>query len=456
MTLTEARHIHFIGIGGIGISALAKWAVEQGMQVSGSDLKAGPTTVWLAAHSCNISIGPHVATNIPVDCDLVIHTVAVQVGNAELDAAAQRGVPVLSYPQALNQLLATGQGIAVAGTHGKSTTTALLAYILVAAQRDPTVIIGTRVRLFDDTNERIGKGPDVLIEADEYNKGILLYHPKHAVVLNVDHEHVDIYPTLADLQKAFQTFVANVPTDGTLTLNADDPATPLLRKAARAKVLTFGLHAADCAASNNVVGTQGLEFTVAGLYDGKITTKLFGDHNVLNILAALSVAHSLDIPFATCQKAIAEFPGTWRRFEYRGQWRGATIIDDYAHHPTEIRATLQAARQAFPKAKMHCVFQPHLHSRTAAFASAFAKALQAADACTVVEVYDVAGRDESTKTSSAGIAAAIGPDAYFAKDIAAAVTHVAGRVQPGDVVLTLGAGDVTNFASIAQKENPSI
>lgn len=456
MTLTEAHHIHCIGIGGIGVSALAKWAMEQGIQVSGSDLRGGPSTEWLTEHGCKVHIGAHDAKNIPANCDLVIHTVATHVGNVEYDGAMQRGLTILSYPQALHQLLATGQGIAVAGTHGKSTTTAVLAYILVEAQRDPTVIVGTRVRLFDNTNERIGKGPDILVEADEYSKGILLYKPNHAIVLNVDHEHVDVFPTLTDLQVAFRTFVANVPKDGTVTLNAHDATTPLLREATHARVKTFGFRDADLTAKNIVVGAQGLSFTVAGLYEGEIHTKLFGDHNVLNILATLSVAFGLGIPFVTCQKAIAAFPGTWRRFENRGLWRGATIIDDYAHHPTEIRATLQAARQAFPKAKLHIVFQPHLHSRTVVFATAFASALQLADTCTILEVYDVAGRDERIKTSSAGIATAVGTTAYFAKGLDDAVNHVAAQVQPGDVVLSIGAGDITNFASIAQKENPNI
>lgn len=455
MTFTDAQNIHFIGIGGIGISALAKWALEQGRQVSGSDLVSNATTDWLVQHGATITIGTHQATNVPAGCDLVVHTVAVHKDNPEYQHAVDHDITIVDYPHALNALFEGMQGIAVAGTHGKSTTTALLAYILVEAKRDPTVIVGTRVRLFDHTNERIGKGADVLVEADEYNQGILLYRPMHAVVLNVDHEHVDVYPTLADTQAAFQTFVSHVQPEGSVTLNADDPSTPLLKQKASAKVLTFGLQTGDLYTRSVEVTPTGLHITVAGLYTGTLHTQVFGDHNVRNILAALCVAYSLGIDFAVAQKAVADFPGTWRRFENRGMWRGATLIDDYAHHPTEVAATLQAARQAFPHRRLVCVFQPHLHSRTKAFASEFAKVLQLADISLVLEVYDVAGRDADQHVSSADIARALGARGHFAKDVPTAVSMVEELVQPNDVILTMGAGNVTDFSAIAQKENPS-
>ena len=454
MNLHKAQHLHFIGIGGIGISAIAKWALEQGKQVSGSDLKENVTTQWLAAHGARVHIGTHKAENVPAGCDMVVHTVSVHPGNPEYDIATERALPIATYPQALNVILAGKQGIAVAGTHGKSTTTALLAYILVEAQRDPTVVVGTRVRLFGDTNERLGKGPDLLIEADEYNQGILLYQPQHAVVLNVDHEHVDIYPTLADLQHAFQTFVSHVPTSGTVTLNAEDASTLLLQQVSRAPVRTFGLQAGDLRASDSKTITGGQSFSVSGLYNGPLTTQLYGEHNVRNILAALCVAQALHIPFDVCQKAVAAFPGTWRRFENRGTWKGATIIDDYAHHPTEIQATLQATRQAFPHQRIICVFQPHLHSRTLAFAKQFSAVLALADVCIVLEVYDVDGRSENTHMSSKTIAQAIGPNAQFVENVQAAVEHVAQIVQPGDIILTLGAGDITTFFDLAIKNIP--
>lgn len=455
MTLTEAKCVYLIGIGGIGVSAIAKWLLEQGKEVSGSDLQENPNTQWLSAHGARVTIGSHAAIQLAKNCDLVVRTVAVPPDNPEYVAAMERGIPVLSYPEALNQLLAHRTSIAVAGSHGKSTTTALLAYILVEAKLDPTVIVGTRVRLFDNTNERIGKSEHILIEADEYNQGILMYRPSHAAILNVDFEHVDVYPTLALLQQAFCTFAEHVPADGVISLNADDPSRSRLQKAARAKVQTFGLHQGDIHIKKITVTTKGQILDVRGLYNASFVTQLFGEHNVRNILAALCVAHGLGIAQEVCQKAVAAFPGTWRRFENRGSWRGATIIDDYAHHPTEIQATLQAARQAFPGRRILCVFQPHLRSRTAAFAKEFATVLQRTDVCVVLEVYDPVGRSSAEHISSKSIAQAIGDKALYAKDVTDAVLQAAGLVEEGDIVLTMGAGDVTEFAALAQKENPN-
>jgi UDP-N-acetylmuramate--alanine ligase len=455
MTLHKAKHIHIIGIGGIGISAIAKWALEQGKKVSGSDLRENEMTAWLQLHGTKVYIGPHSAEHVPENCELVLHTVAAQISNVERAAAVERGIPLLTYPEAVNELLQDKSGIAVAGTHGKSTTTAILATILAEAQRDPTVIIGTRLRGFDNTNERTGMGDEVLVEADEYNQGILLYHPLHAVVLNIDHEHIDVYPTLADAQQAFAKFVLHVSKVGTVTLNSDDTSFELLKKSANAEVQTFGLHHADIVAADIFYDARGSSFTVSGLYDGEIKSQLYGEHNVRNVLAALCVAHALKIPFPIVQHAIAAFPGAWRRFERRGEWRGVTIIDDYAHHPTEIAATLQAARQAFPSRRIICIFQPHLHSRTIAFFEDFAKTLQAADKVILLDVYDVAGREDTVKADVEKLAQKISPQTVLVKNLASAVTAAAEIVQPEDIILTLGAGDITHFAELAQKENPS-
>jgi len=455
MTLHDAQHVHIIGIGGIGVSAIAKWALEQGKQVTGSDVRENEMTTWLQTHGSTITIGPHAAEHVPATCDLVVHTVAVPASNPEYAVAADRHIPTLTYPEAVNELLQGKNGIAIAGTHGKSTTTAILATILMEAQSDPTVIVGTRLRLFGNTNEQTGKGEDVLVEADEYNQGILLYRPNHAVVLNVDHEHVDVYPTLADAVKAFTTFVAHVPASGTVTLNADDPSIGTLTEASLAKVQTFGFGQADLVARGIANNEQGTTFTVSGLYDGPVQSQLYGEHNVRNVLAALCVAHALGISFEVARRGVEAFSGTWRRFERRGEWRGATIIDDYAHHPTEIAATLQAARQAFPGKRLICIFQPHLHSRTIAFTADFARVLRTADTVILLDVYDVAGREDGPRADVDALAGAIAPGTVRARDVEAALQAAANTVQPGDVVLSLGAGDITHFAALAQKENPS-
>ncbi len=454
MNLHTAKHVHFIGIGGIGVSAIAKWSIERGLVVSGSDLTESPSAMWLRQHGAQVRIGPHQASAIPELCDLVVCSVAIRANNPERLEAEKRRIPVLPYPEALAQLFERHVGIAVAGSHGKSTTTALLGSILTAAQRDPTVIVGTRVRDFGDTNERIGKGQEVLVEADEYNQAILFVQPEHAVVLNVDHEHVDVYPTLEKLQSAFGRFVASVPSTGSVTLWAQDPSVELLRKRAQGTVKTFGFQDADLVAGEVIASAAGTSFTVRGLYRGTVQTKLFGEHNVRNILAAMCVSHSLGIPFDTIVQAVQEFPGTWRRFENRGTWQGATIIDDYAHHPTELRATLAAARQAFPGKRIVCVFQPHLHSRTKAFLKNFVKELAVADRVIVVEVYDVVGREDGERVSSQEIVTALGEQASYAAKVFDAVEILQAEVSSSDVVLTVGAGDITHFTEIARHENP--
>jgi UDP-N-acetylmuramate--alanine ligase len=455
MTFHDAKHVHIIGIGGIGVSAIAKWALDQGKNITGSDVRRSEVTDWLQANAAKVSIGPHKAEHLPSQCDLVVHTVAANAENPELRSARKRGIATVTYPQALNEILQGKNSIAVAGTHGKSTTTAILATILVEAQRDPTVVVGTKLRLFGNTNEHTGKGEEILVEADEYNQGILLYHPNHAVVLNVDHEHVDVYPTLTDAVKAFTTFVSHVPASGTVTLNADDPSVGELTEASLARVQTFGFGKADLVARGIVHNGQGTSFTVSGLYDGAVQSQLYGEHNVRNVLAALCVAHALGISFEVARRGVAAFSGTWRRFERRGEWRGATIIDDYAHHPTEIAATLQAARQAFPGKRLICVFQPHLHSRTIAFFNDFARVLSTADTVILLDVYDVTGRDDGPKADPDALAEAIAPGTVRASDLEAVLRAAADIVQPGDVILTLGAGDITHFAELAQRENPS-
>lgn len=455
MNLHSATHVHVIGIGGIGVSALAKWCLERGATVSGSDAVETPQTTWFRAHGAVVHIGQHAAAHVPSACDLVLASVAVREENPEWRAAVTRRIPILPYPVALAQLFEGTHGIAVAGTHGKSTTTALLGTTLIAAGFDPTVIVGTRVREFGNTNERVGASDVVLAEVDEYNQAILQVQPTHAVVLNVDHEHVDVYETLEKLQGAFGRFVASVPKNGTVTLWADDPSTTLLRERVQGEVRTFGFGDADLVARDIITSASGTAFSVQGLYRGTVRTKLFGEHNVRNVLAALCVAHALGTPFDVAAAAMSTFPGTWRRFEHRGLWRGATIIDDYAHHPTELRATLAAARQAFPGKRITCVFQPHLHSRTRAFFPNFVRELQAADHVVLVEVYDVLGRDVGPRTSSAELARAVGNDAAFVPTVRDAVRYLESRVTSTDVVLTVGAGDITSFASLAQNEKPS-
>ncbi len=451
MNLHEAQIIHCIGISGIGLSAIAKWALENGKRVSGSDLQSQPVTAWLQAHGARVAIGPHQANHVPDPCDLVLRTVAAGETNPEVQAAIARQIPLLTYPQAVGQLMQGKIGIGIAGTHGKSTTTAMLAYILDAAEKDPTVIVGTRVPLFGQTNERIGKGEEVLVEADEYQRAFFAYEPTHVAVLNVELDHVDVYHDLSDVREAFATFVARVPEQGSIVLAAEDPSTPNLRLHAVGTVHTFGIRAGDLQVRNLTYQNGQTQFRFQGLLTGDVTLQVPGEHNVCNALAAALVAYHLGIPATTICQGLAAFPGTWRRFERRGTWRGADLVDDYAHHPTELVATLQAARQVFPGRRLICVFQPHQRCRTQVLLPGFIQALRLADTQVVLDIYDVAGREQGEHITSQEIVTSLGDSAVLAHDVADAITKVEGCVQPGDVILTVGAGNITTFADRVQK-----
>ncbi|MFA6042579.1 MAG: UDP-N-acetylmuramate--L-alanine ligase [Patescibacteria group bacterium] len=451
MTLRNASSIHCIGISGIGLSAIAKWALENGKKVSGSDLQSQPVTEWLQAHGVAVAIGPHQAAHVPDTCDLVIRTVAAGDTNPEVQAAITRHIPLLTYPQAVGELMQGKVGIGIAGTHGKSTTTAMLAYILDAAKKDPTVIVGTRVALFGQTNERIGNGEEVLVEADEYQRAFFAYEPTHVAVLNVELDHVDVYHDLAEVREAFATFVARVPAHGSIALSAEDLSTPALRLHATGTVHTFGLSAGDLQVHGLSSAGGKTVFTFHGLLSETVTLQVPGEHNVLNALAAALVAHHLGIPTTAICQGLTAFPGTWRRFERRGTWQGADIVDDYAHHPTELTATLQAARQAFPGRRILCVFQPHQRSRTQALLPGFVQALRLADKQVILDIYDVAGREQGEAISSQEIVTALGESAQYARDVADAITKTQAILQPGDVVLTVGAGNITSFYDVATK-----
>ncbi|MFA6587761.1 MAG: UDP-N-acetylmuramate--L-alanine ligase [Patescibacteria group bacterium] len=453
--LLTAKHIHFIGISGIGISAIAKWALENNKQVTGSDLSIQLTSRWLIDHGANIKIGQHKAGNLRQGCDLVIYSNAIPENNIELISAKKRNIPCISYPQAINELMQNKNGIAIAGTHGKSTTTGLLAQILIEARKDPTIIVGTRLRILNGTNERIGQGKEFLVEADEYRRAFLDYKPNIAAILNIDFDHVDVYKNESEYLQVFKTFAGRLPKDGFLILNKSDKNSNELVNSTKAKVITFALLGADLTASNIISSEQGLTFDVNGLYSGHIQTSLFGQHNILNVLAALGVAKVLNIKFEIAKKAIQNFSGCWRRFEKRGEWQGAIVIDDYAHHPTELRATLGATRQAFPNRRIICVFQPHQKIRTQQFLREFVQVLKLADLKIIPEIYQVAGREENLNISSQEIVDLAGSNAYYAKNIADAVEITKKLLKPKDIILTVGAGDITNFYSFAKNKIPN-
>jgi UDP-N-acetylmuramate--alanine ligase len=443
--LSKIRHIHFIGIGGAGLSAIARVLMEQGTQISGSDLVLSPVAEALAQDGARIFAG-HQVENLN-GADLVVVSSAVPVSNVEVQAAQAAGIPVLKRPEFLGRMMNGQIGIAVAGTHGKTTTTAMIASILLEAERDPTFIVGGVIAGLQ-TNARAGKGSLFVIEADEYDRTFLHLKPRVAVVTNVEHDHPDCYPTFTDFRAAFEEFAALVPADGLLAACWDDPVVRELgqqRRAAGAAVAFFGLgKGAEWRAEEirpNFAG--GVDFLVMrrGEVLGLVRLRLPGVHNVSNALAALAVADYLGISFSVTRNALTEFHGVGRRFEIKGEIEDVTVVDDYAHHPTEIRATLAAARQRFPHRPLWAVWQPHTYSRTKTLQNDFVQAFGMAEHVVVLPIYAARETDTLGISHTDVVAAMHHPDVRSARSLDEALVWLGTEVQPGDVVLTLGAGD---------------
>lgn len=406
--------VHLIGIGGIGVSALAQYYLSKGHQISGSDLVASEITDFLKNKGIKIKIG-QVGKNIEKDIDLVIYSPAVKKNNPEYKKAKKLGIKLQSYPEALGDMTREYHTIAVAGAHGKSTTTTMIALILVKAGLDPTVIVGTKVKEFGNSNFRAGKSKLLVIEACEYDSSFLHYSPKVIVVTNIDKEHLDYFKTFANVKKAFRDFIKKLPPDGRLIENKSDEN---LRVKLR-KIL-----------------------------------KVPGEHNVSNALQALEAARSLDIPDDISISALSEFKGTWRRFEIKKGKAGdkkITVVSDYGHHPNEILATLKAARDKYPGKRIWCVFQPHQHQRTHYLFNDFIKAFLRApvDEVIITDIYDVAGREErgiSKRTSSKKLVEKIKRDNVIYLPLPDIFEHVKKNIQSGDVLIIMGAGDIYMLA----------
>jgi UDP-N-acetylmuramate--alanine ligase len=439
------KRVHFIGIGGAGLSAIARVLMGQGAQVSGSDLMLSPVAEALARDGARVFIG-HRAENV-AGAELVVVSSAVPASNVEVLAARAAGIPVLKRPEFLGQMMDGRLGVAIAGTHGKTTTTAMTASILLEAGCDPTFIVGGVIAGLG-TNARVGDGLLFVIEADEYDRTFLDLTPSVAVVTNVEHDHPDCYPTFADFRAAFEEFTALVPLDGLLVACWDDPVARELgerRRAAGTPVAFFGLgEGAEWRAEEvrpNFAGGVDFLATREGQVLGLVRLRLSGAHNASNAMAALAVADFFDVPFRVAKDALIEFRGVGRRFEVKGEASDVVVVDDYAHHPTEIRATLLAARQRFPHQPLWAVWQPHTYSRTKTLLADFAQAFDVADHVIVLPIYAARETDTLGVSSADVVAAMQHPEARCAESLDEAVVWLGTEVQPGDVVLTLGAGD---------------
>jgi UDP-N-acetylmuramate--alanine ligase len=455
--LRDGMQIHLIGIGGIGLSAIARVLHGRGYQVSGSDRQSTPLTEALATEGIRVHLG-HRAEQI-AGADLVVVSSAVSEGNPEVIEARRQGVPVVKREQFLGELTAGKRTIAVAGTHGKTTTTAMIAWILLQAGVDPSFIVGGVLQNLG-TNGRAGNGPFFVIEADEYDRTFLGLEPDVAVITTVEHDHPDCYPTFDEMRAAFEAFAGQVAAGGLLVLCGEDAEARRLGAAGRGagrRVETYGLdNQWDWWAEGANLGNHAtFEIWHLGTRLGTCALQIPGQHNVLNALAALAASTEAGIDFDATASALTRFRGTQRRFEIKGHAAGITVIDDYAHHPTEIRATLSAARTKYPGRPIWAVFQPHTYSRTAALLEGFGAALAEADHALVTGIY--AARELDTYgVSGADIAARVpGGSAEYVETLDGAVEVLATQVQPGDVVITLGAGDgfVIGEALLKRLEN---
>jgi len=438
--------VHFIGIGGIGVSALAKYYFKKGHIVTGSDLVASEITDALKKQGVKIFIGKHKAKNIHPATDLVIYSPAVNKANPELLKARTYKLKVKSYPQALGDLTRTYFTIAVSGTHGKSTTVALISSILIKAGLDPTVIIGTKLKEFGDlapyrtssgagSNCRVGKSKYLVIEADEWAASFLNYWPKVIVLTNIEKEHLDYYKNLNHILKTYKEYINHLPEDGKLIVNRNDKNIIRLLKSINN--------------TNSTVVRNALYYSLRQKESKKIKKilKIPGNHNIANALAALQVAKILKIPEKKALQTLSQYQGSWRRFEILKK-KPYILISDYAHHPTEIKSTLSAAREKFKKNKIWAIFQPHQYQRTYYLFKDFIQAFDLADEIILTKIYDVAGREESKiskKVSSKRLADNIkkrGKKVHSIENFRKIPQFLKKKIKPGDVVLVMGAGDI--------------
>jgi UDP-N-acetylmuramate--alanine ligase len=442
----KPQHVHFVGIGGIGMSGLAEVLLELGFRVSGSDLKHSPITERLSAKGAVIFLG-HRAENV-AGAKAVVVSSAVQVDNPEVVEARRLAIPVIPRGELLAELMRQKFGIAVAGSHGKTTTTSMTAVILSHAGLDPTVVVGGRVGMMGGANARLGKSDYLVVESDESDGSFLKLAPIVAIVTNIDREHLDHYSGLGSIRLAFAEFVGKVPFYGAAILCLDDENVQQILPAVNRRIITYGLSAqADLRVTRSSAGHLASEFDLEfhGRELGTFRLHIPGAHNVLNATAAIAVGLELEIPLETIREALESFSGVDRRFQIRGTERGVTVIDDYGHHPTEIRATLAAARACQYK-RIHVLFQPHRYTRTDALMDDFARAFHQADSVHVMDIY-AASEEPIEGVTAEALAARIRAfghrSAQYVGSMERGIESVTAEARPGDAIVTLGAGSVS-------------
>jgi UDP-N-acetylmuramate--alanine ligase len=443
----KIQKIHFVGIGGIGMSGIAEVLVNLGYQVSGSDLREGPVTERLKAMGVSIRLG-HDASCIE-GAQAVVISSAVKADNAEVMAAHAAKIPVIPRGEMLSELMRMKQGIAVAGSHGKTTTTSMIAQVLSHAGLDPTIVIGGKLGILG-SNAKLGKGQLLVAEADESDGSFLLLNPTHAVITNIDREHLDHYRDLDEICDAFQAFANKVPFYGAVFLCMDDANASAVRPRINRRVVTYGTNPqVEIRARDIRQDGFRTRFKVEALgHDlGEFSLNVPGHHMVLNALAAIGVALELDVPAEAIREALSTFSGAERRFTKKGEKDGVLVVDDYGHHPTEIAATLKAARKGFPERRIVAAFQPHRYTRTQALLEEFGRAFFEADVVVLTEIYAASEAPIPGVTGEA-LAAALRAhgqrDVRFVAKVEDLPAELKALCRAGDLLLTFGAGSITH------------
>lgn len=441
-------HVHFIGIGGISMSGLAEILIDAGFTVTGSDARKSPLTQHLAAKGAKINY-PQMASNITEEIDLVVYTAAIAKDNPEFMAAEEKKRSMITRAELLGQIMKNYKTpIAISGTHGKTTTTSMISEVLLAADTDPTLSIGGILKSIGG-NIRVGKSEYFVTEACEYTNSFLSFFPRISIILNIEEDHMDFFKDINDIRNSFRKFADILPDDGFLIINNNIDNLSEFIKGLNCKIITFGNENADYGytdVSYDAHGRASYTLLKNGKDCGRVTLGVVGEHNILNSLSVIALTDLLGIDFNAVQKALTAFSGTDRRFELKGEVCGVTILDDYAHHPTEIKATLKAAVN-YPHKTLWCVFQPHTYTRTKAFLKDFAKALSLADKVVLTDIY--AAREKNTiGISSKDLLAELeklGVECYYFPSFDEIENFLLKNCIDGDLLITMGAGDVVKI-----------
>ncbi len=441
---SRVKTIHMVGIGGAGMSGIAEVLLNLGYAVHGSDTGDGPVVARLRELGAVVTIG-HASANLK-DAQVLVKSTAVRSDNPEVQAAQERGVPIIPRAEMLAELMRLRTGIAIAGTHGKTTTTSFTAAIFEEAGLDPTVIIGGRLNAYG-ANARLGTGNFLLAEADESDGSFLCLFPIMNVVTNVDLDHLDFYGGQADIDEAFVQFMNKVPFYGINVVCGDDPGVRRLLPRVNRPLMTYGFGASNDLTAEVLTCAEISEFVLRlkGCRLGEVRLAQPGRHNILNALGAIGVAMQADIPVDACIRGLGKFRGVGRRFERKGERGGVLVVDDYGHHPAEIAATLATARQCHPDRRLIVAFQPHRFTRTQALFGDFCRVFENADKLLLTEIYPASESPipgVSGESLAQGIRQVSSTDVTYCRDFADLQSRLPGILQPGDLFLTMGAGNI--------------